>query len=280
MNSLEKISLKIPYEKVGLNPKNFHPELETVTLKFSPEIGIRKRPAVIICPGGGYEYLSDRETLPVAMRFASHGINAFILRYSIISPFPAALLELAYAVKYVRENAEKYDIDPDKILLCGFSAGGHLTASLGTLWNSEYLQSIIGSTEMFKPNGMILCYPVITSGKYRHKGSIESILGKNPSEKMLELVSLEKQVSGKTPKTFIWHCSDDQTVPVENTINFTKALSQYKVPFECHIFPYGGHGLALADESTAKHEGHINTECAQWTKLAVEWIKREFMTEK
>lgn len=277
---MEKISLKIPYEKVGLNPKNFHLELETVTLKFSPEIGIRKRPAVIICPGGGYEYLSDRETLPVAMRFASHGINAFILRYSINSPFPAALLELAYDVKYVRENAEKYDIDPDKILLCGFSAGGHLTASLGTLWNSEYLHSIIGSTEMFKPNGMILCYPVITSGKYRHKGSIESILGKNPSEKMLELVSLEKQVSGKTPKTFIWHCSDDQTVPVENTINFTKALSQYKVPFECHIFPYGGHGLALADESTAKHEGHINTECAQWTKLAVEWIKREFMTEK
>lgn len=106
MNSLEKISLKIPYEKVGLNPKNFHPELETVTLKFSPEIGIRKRPAVIICPGGGYEYLSDRETLPVAMRFASHGINAFILRYSINSPFPASLLELAYAVKYVRENAE------------------------------------------------------------------------------------------------------------------------------------------------------------------------------
>ena len=126
---------------------------------------------------------------------------------------------------------------------------------------------------------MILCYPVITSGKYRHKGSIENILGKAPSAEMLELVSSEKQVNDKTPKTFIWHCADDQTVPVENTISFTKALSQYKIPFECHISPFGGHGLALADESTAKHEGHINIVCSQWTKLAVEWIKREFFTE-
>ena len=277
---MKKISLNIPYDKAGLNSENFNPVLEAVTLNFSPEIGIKKRPAVIICPGGGYEYLSDRETQPVAMRFASHGINAIILKYSISSPFPAALLELAYAVKYVRENAEKFDIAPDKILLCGFSAGGHLTACLGTLWDSEFLKNITGSTDMFKPNGMILCYPVITSGKYRHKGSIESILGKKPSDDMLELVSVEKQVCDKTPKTFIWHCADDKTVPVENTLDFTKALSQYKVPFECHIFPFGGHGLALADESTAKHEGHINIVCSQWTKLAVEWIKREFFAEK
>lgn len=277
---MKKISLNIPYDKAGLNSENFNPVLEAVTLNFSPEIGIKKRPAVIICPGGGYEYLSDRETQPVAMRFASHGINAFILKYSISSPFPAALLELAYAVKYVRENAEKFDIAPDKILLCGFSAGGHLTACLGTLWDSGFLKNITGSTDMFKPNGMILCYPVITSGKYRHKGSIESILGKKPSDDMLELVSVEKQVCDKTPKTFIWHCADDKTVPVENTLDFTKALSQYKIPFECHIFPFGGHGLALADESTAKHEGHINIVCSQWTKLAVEWIKREFFTEK
>lgn len=277
---MKKISLNIPYDKAGLNSENFNPLLETVTLKYSPEIGIKKRPAVIICPGGGYEYLSDRETQPIAMRFASHGINAFILNYSVNSPFPAALLELAYAVKYVRENAETFDINPNKILLCGFSAGGHLSACLGTLWNSEYLKNIIGSTEIFKPNGMILCYPVITGGKYCHKGSIESLLGKNPPAEMLELISAEKQVNDNTPKTFIWHCVDDQTVPVENTINFTEALSRHKVSFECHIYPFGGHGLALADESTAKHEGHINNVCSQWTKLAFEWIKREFFTEK
>lgn len=117
------------------------------------------------------------------MRFASHGINAFILRYSINSPFPAALLELAYAVKYVRENAEKYDIDPDKILLCGFSAGGHLTASLGTLWNSKYLHSIIGSTEMFKPNGMILCYPSLQAVNTVIKVQLKVFWGKIPRKK-------------------------------------------------------------------------------------------------
>lgn len=269
------ISLKdIPYEKFGLNPENYSPVLIPFTLNYSQELGKRKRPCVIICPGGGYEFLSDRENQAVAMRFASYGINAFVLKYSIKSPFPAALLELACAVKYVRENAEKYDIDPDAIIVCGFSAGGHLCASLGTLYSS-YLGSCFTSNEI-KPDAMLLSYPVITSGRYRHSGSIESILGSNPSDEILETVSLEKQVTKYTPKTFIWHNADDKTVPVENTIDFIKALSENNIPFESHIFPYGGHGLALADESTAKHMAHINHTCAQWFNLAIEWIKREF----
>ncbi|MBQ8434647.1 MAG: alpha/beta hydrolase [Oscillospiraceae bacterium] len=271
------ISLKdIPYEKFGLNPEKHSPVLIPFTLNYSPELGKRKRPCVIICPGGGYEFLSDRENQAVAMRFASYGINAFVLKYSVKSPFPAALLELACAVKYVRENAEKYDIDPDATIVCGFSAGGHLCASLGTLYNS-YLDSFFTPSEI-KPDAMLLSYPVITSGKYCHSGSIESILGKNPTEELLKTVSLEKQVNAGTPKTFIWHNADDKTVPVENTIDFIKALSENNIVFESHIFPYGGHGLALADESTAKHEAHMNSTCAQWFNLAIEWIKREFNT--
>ena len=157
-------------------------------------------------------------------------------------------------VKFLRDNSEKFDIDPDKILICGFSAGGHLSASLGTLWNSSYLKSIFGKTEIYRPNGLILSYPVITSGQFRHEGSIESIIGKNPDNAMLELVSLEKQVTPDTPKTFIWHCADDGCVPPENTFDFVKALSLNNVSFECHIFPYGGHGLALSDASTAGYE--------------------------
>lgn len=273
---MKQFTLNVPYEKAGLEPKNFSPVLEAVTLKISPETGAKKRPAVIICPGGGYEFLSDREGLPVAMRFASHGINAFILNYSVSTPFPASLLELAYAVKFIRENAEQFDIDSCKILLCGFSAGGHLCASLGTLWDSGYLKGILGDTEIFRPDGMILSYPVITSGEYCHKGSVESLLGKNPAEDMLELISLEKDKTDKIPRTFIWHCADDTTVPVENTIDFVRMLSRNKVPFECHIFPCGGHGLALADQSTAKNERHINSVCAQWAELAIDWVKREF----
>lgn len=268
----------IPYEKAGLKSSDYSPELIPYILNFSPELNHRKRPAVIICPGGGYDFLSDRENQAVAMRFASYGVNAFVLKYSIKSPFPAALLELACSVKHIRENAQKYDIDPDAVLICGFSAGGHLCASLGTLYDS-YLKNYFDNIGFIKPNGMILSYPVITSGKYRHEGSIKSILGENPSQDMLSLVSLEKQVSNNTPKTFIWHNADDKTVPVENTIDFTKALSENKISFECHIFPYGGHGLALADEATAKHEAHINYTCAKWFDLALEWVKREFNTK-
>lgn len=265
------------YKKAGLSGEGLHATLEDYTLSISKETGLRKRPAVIICPGGGYEYLSDREGQTIAMRFSSYGINAFVLKYSICNRFPTAVIELAESVKFVRENSEKFDIDPEKILICGFSAGGHLSASLGTLWNSNYLISILGETEIYRPNGLILSYPVITSGKFRHDGSIESILGKNPDNDMLELVSLEKQVTPATPKTFIWHCADDGCVPPENTLDFVKALSLNNVSFECHIFPYGGHGLAFSDASTAGYEGHINSVSAQWFGLAYDWISREFL---
>lgn len=260
------------YRKAGISVPHNKAKLHDYSLCISQEIGRHERPAVIICPGGGYEFLSDREGQAVAMRFSSHGINAFVLKYSISSLFPTALLELAEAVKFIRTNSGKFDINPDKIFVCGFSAGGHLAASLGTLWNSDYLKNIIGNTAISRPDGMILSYPVITTGKYRHSGSVNSILGPDPSDDMLRRVSLEKQITKDTPETFIWHCADDRTVPVENTIDFVRGLSNAEISFECHIFPYGGHGLALSDYSTASRESHINNECAQWFRLAVEWI--------
>lgn len=263
------------FAKAGIMHKIQCAKLYDYTLDVSGEMGSRKRPAVIICPGGGYEYLSDREGQAVAMRFSSFGINAFVLKYSISCPFPAALLELAEAVRFVRIAPEKFDIDPEKIIICGFSAGGHLAASLGTLWNSSYLKNILGDTNIYRPDGMILCYPVITSGEFCHQGSIDSIAGKNPSKELLDLISLEKQVNENTPPAFIWHCADDQTVPAENTFDFIKAMNRHKIPFECHIFPHGGHGLALADTATARHSGHINLLCAQWFNYAKDWIFRE-----
>ncbi len=272
---MNTIKITPDYSKAGLSYDSKNAVLIDYTLDISQEIGRHQRPAVIICPGGGYEYLSDREGQAVAMRFSSFGINAFVLKYSIFSPFPTALLELAEAVKYVRENAYSYDINPKKIYVCGFSAGGHLAASLGTLSESEYMKTIFGDTELYKANGMILSYPVITSGEYCHKGSVESLLGKTPSTDMLELISLERQVTDKTPETFIWHCADDSCVPVENTLRFIQELSKHNVPFECHIFPQGDHGLALADFSTSAESKHMNPVCAQWFELAVKWLLRK-----
>ncbi len=269
-------NIKPDYERAGISCEGKNAKLYDYTLNISQEMGFHRRPAVIICPGGGYKFLSDREGQATAMRFSSYGINAFVLKYSVCTPFPTSLLEIAETIKFVRENADKFDIDPQKILVCGFSAGGHLAASIGTLWNSEYLKNILGDTQIYKPDGMILSYPVITSGKFCHKGSMDIIIGENPSHEMSELVSLEKNIDENTPKTFIWHCSDDKTVPVENTISFINELSKSNVSFESHIFPHGGHGLALADCSTASRESHINTTCATWFNLAVDWIMREF----
>ena len=270
----EIFDLKVPYEKAGLDGTGLNPTLTAFRIEALPEIGYKNRPAVVICPGGGYEFVSAREGEPVAMRYAAYGINAFILRYSVINkPFPTALLELSTAMAFVRSHAQEWDIDPEKIMVCGFSAGGHLAASLTTLWNDDLIKTPLNFTEEHKPNGAVLSYPVIVSGEYRHAGSIRNIVGENPPADKLELVSLDKQVNEKTPPVFIWHAADDGSVPVENTLRFTEALSKNKIPFESHIYPYGGHGISLCDDMTSREPAQNNSVCAGWFDLSVRFIK-------
>ena len=237
----------------------------------------RRYPAVVICPGGGYEVTSDREAEPVALRFAAAGFNTAILRYSVgDAKFPAALFELATAVAMIREHADEWSIDRDKIFICGFSAGGHLCASLGTLWNQDFVKKALGYKRgEHKPHGMILCYPVITSGKKAHRPSIEKLLGNMSEEKdMLKLVSAEKQVSGDTPPAFIWHTFTDSAVPAENSLLIASAMKDNGVPFELHIFPEGLHGLSLANKITAGTglDNYIVPECQKWIDMAIRWM--------
>lgn len=272
--SIIDFKLDVPYEKANLSYEGCNPTLRAYLVDVSPEIGLRNRPAIVICPGGGYEFLSDREADYVAMRYCAYGIHAFVLRYSICDKkYPTALLEAACAVKLVREHAQEWDINPDNINICGFSAGGHLAASLAVNWHKDYVTDAIGSKDLHKPNGAVLSYPVITSGKYAHGGSIRNIIGENPTEEALTMVSCEKQISEFTPPVFIWHCADDGCVPVMNTIDFTKALSEHNVPFECHIYPWGGHGGSLHDDVTSGYDGHINPVNAKWFEASVRWIK-------
>ena len=234
-----------------------------------------KRPTVIVLPGGGYAMTSSREADPIALKYLARGFNVGILYYSCSpSVYPVALLEALSAVKYVRENADKYFGDPDSIYLCGFSAGGHLAASCGTHWHREESVRYFDDVEKVKPNGLVLCYPVITSGCHAHVGSFKALLGdKYPDPEMLEYLSLEKQVDEKTPTTFIWSTNGDQAVPCESTMLFASALRQNKVPFEMHIFENGPHGIATADKVTTPMEYPLRTR--RWIDMSADWIEEK-----
>lgn len=253
--------------------------LYTYLLDNSPQIDPnRKRPFVIICPGGGYEYTSDREAEPIAIRMIGMGFHACILRYSVKpAVFPTALCQLAKTVALVRKHAEEWNVDANKIIVLGFSAGGHLAASLGVFWNKEFLIERISNTkEQIKPDGMILCYPVITSGAHAHKGSFAALLGERyENEKLLNLVSLEKQVSINTPPVFLWHTTTDESVPVENSFMLAEAILKNKRSLEMHIYPKGVHGLALGTEETKSSVNELRqqVEVVNWIEMAGRWIK-------
>lgn len=240
------------------------------------EAGIdRLRPAVLILPGGGYQYTSDRESEPIALKFASEGVCAFVLRYSPApARFPQALCEALTAIAYIRENAKEWHIDPDKIVVCGFSAGGHLCASVGNFWNNPLVDKYISKEkEVIRPNMLILSYPVITSGEYSHQGSFDALLGEQKTEELLELTSLEKQVTKDTPPSFIWHTYEDGSVPVQNTMLFANALLKENIPVEVHVYRRGGHGLSLGNHlvDNSKHYGeqHISSK---WIDEAIRFI--------
>ena len=265
----EVLSVKVDYSRAGL-PSDQAPKLYTYVISHSPEMDYhKKRPAVVICPGGGYGATSDREAEPIALKFVSMGFQCFVLRYTVQTlRFPGALLELAAAVSMVRENAEKWDVDPDKIMVAGFSAGGHLACSLGMFWNRNFVADTLGfHNGEHKPNGMILAYPVITSGEFAHRGSFENLLLDTYDEN-LELVSLENQVSADTPPAFIWHTFDDNAVPVENALLLATAMRKQQIPFELHIFPRGVHGLSLATSETGVVEKGVEI----WTDCAAKWV--------
>lgn len=236
-----------------------------------------KRPVILMCPGGGYEMTSDREAEPMAMQFLAMGYHVAILRYSVCPVrYPAALLQVAESVLYLKEHADEYHIDPEKIVVQGCSAGGHLAANYGIAWNSPFLTKLMGmenDPERICVAGLLLCYPVITSGEKAHEESFRNLLGEQYEEKKEEL-SLENQVTPDTPPTFLWHTATDETVPVENSLYFFQSCLQQGVSAELHIYPVGGHGLSLANEETCRANGiGVQKECQSWIGLAQTWLE-------
>ncbi|MGL4738436.1 MAG: alpha/beta hydrolase [Cellulosilyticaceae bacterium] len=253
--------------------------LTTYVIDNSPEIDSnRKRASVVICPGGGYGYVSDREAEPIVLKFMAAGYNAFVLHYSgAPKRYPQQLLELAAAVAHVRGMADAWHVEADQIAVCGFSAGGHLAGSLGNFWVDPLISETLGiDGEACKPNKQILAYPVISGGEFAHKGSFDNLLGEEASEQLRAQFSLELCVGAHTPPTFLWHTVEDAAVPVENSLLMACALRQKGISFEMHIYPHGCHGLstceALSSAPGAPYliQPHVGT----WLELVMAWLEK------
>ena len=272
--------IKIWNENEFKSIDGFNPVMDTYILNDrNREIDkepIGPRPAVLILPGGGYEFTSYREAEPIATQFNAMGFNAFVLYYCCKPHvFPQALKDVSRAMCIIRDNAKDWNIDPDKIFVSGFSAGGHLAASIGTMWDLPCLSEIEGMEYgKNKPNAMILAYPVIVYNEFANFGSYENLLGKDYPA-LAEEHSLEKHVSEKTPPAFIWHTYEDDMVPLENALSFGDALRKNNIPFEMHIFTKGGHGLSLANEEVCCDKD-CDVHVQHWVKLLEEWLKMMF----
>lgn len=240
----------------------------------SSEIVQRQYPAVVICPGGGYVMVSDREAEPVAEQYFAAGFNTFILSYSVGEKAKnyEPLGQLASTIAQIRASSEELVTDPNRIAVCGFSAGGHLACSLGTLFNDDAFRDVFASDADIRPDAMILCYPVITADEYAHVKSIETVSGAKKGSSKYEWFGLEQHVDSETPPAFIWHTAEDARVPVENSLKLATALSANKVPFELHIFPYGKHAMSVCTNQVNTENAYIG----RWIGMSVEWLKQQF----
>lgn len=259
------------YEKIQLDNCDNDVYLEAY---IADKIGDYVRNAILIIPGGGYHTVcANREGEPIAHAFIPHGYNAFVLHYSVKKkPFPAQLIEASRAIKHIRDNAEKYNINKERVFTAGFSAGGHLAACLGTMWHIDEIYSEIDMPYGYnRPDGMILIYPVIS---YKHHTSSFKNLFKTTllSPENAYAASVENHVDERTCPAFIMHTSNDQVVDVKNSLVLADALSSKGIEFEMHIYPDAPHGIALANNITKCTEPKWqNPAIEKWVSHAATW---------
>lgn len=233
----------------------------------------RRRPAVLILPGGAYAYTSDRETEQVALRFLTWGYVPFVLDYSCEpSAFPTSLREAAMAMRYIREQAEELEVNPRMVAALGFSAGGHLCGTLGTLYDCPEVQDL-GPAEQIRPDALVLCYPVAVSWGNTHDYSFRNISGGD--EGLRRRLSLDRCVRPDMPPVFLWHTRDDNSVPVRNSLVLASALEAAGVDFAMHIYRHGKHGLSTADEMSfpAYDIPQISLDVPGWIDRTMDFLR-------
>ena len=226
------------------------------------------RPAVLVLPGGGYGHQAGHEAEPVAEWLASLGIHAFVLRYRVAPHrHPAPLEDAKTAMLYIRSGRHGLAVDRSRVGVLGFSAGGHLAATLGTGVATGRRDLDVAAAV---PDLSVLCYPVVSFTRDVHQGSVDNLLGGAPPSEALAALSVERQVTHRTPPAFIWHTADDAAVPVSHSLAYAGALWSAGVAAELHVFPQGRHGLGLA----AGEPGP-----GQWTALCAAWLERSGWAE-
>lgn len=235
--------------------------------------GGRRRPGVLILPGGGYGHVSPREAEPVALRFLARGYAAFVLEYSVApARFPTALREAAMAMACIRRRAAEFEVDRDRVAVVGFSAGGHLAGCLGTLFDSPELGDI-APAEVLKPSALGLCYPVTVSRGKTHPGSFQNLTAGD--EALAGRLSLDRLVRGDMPPVFLWHTRDDETVPVRGSLLLSAALEEAGVDFSMHVYRRGCHGLSTADAESYPVENIpiISRDIRKWPDAMMDFFE-------
>ncbi|MBQ3230884.1 MAG: alpha/beta hydrolase [Clostridia bacterium] len=278
-------------EIIQLHNSEIYDGATTVTVELmvhraSVELTKGKRPAMIVFPGGGYGFTSDREAEPIASAYFAEGYNCFTVRYicgekaKIANP----LFDAAAAIAHVRSNADKYNIDPEKIAVIGFSAGGHLAGFIATQWHRKEIAEKLGiDNDLCKPNAAILCYPVVTQNVPTHCESFNNLLGAERSNELNSMANLDENVDERTCPCFIWHTASDEAVPVANSLAFARALTDNKISCEMHIFPYGNHGLSRANAETAPDWGteeYTIPYVARWMGWSIKWLENTLFDGK
>lgn len=248
-------------------------DIPTITA-YLPASEINTGCAVVVCPGGGYGGLATgHEGVDIGNFWNDHGVAAFVVEYRHAGrgyKHPAPLQDAQRAIRTVRARAEEYNLDPNRIGIMGFSAGGHLASSAGTHFdkgNPDAKDPIERVSS--RPDFMILCYPVIAFDKpYTHKGSQRNLLGEDPPAELIEEMSSERQVTAETPPTFLFHTTEDTGVPPQNSVVFYMALKEKGVPAEMHVFQKGRHGIGLGKDVPGS---------SAWPELCVMWLKTQGM---
>jgi acetyl esterase/lipase len=246
--------MTMPQEPVALWPTgaselaNTVPEDFPVITPFLPKSG-SPTAAIVVCPGGGYHRRAEHEGEPIARWLNSLGIAAFVVDYRVAPHrHPVPLGDAQRAIRIVRSRAGEWNIDPTRVGILGFSAGGHLAATASTQWDRGDTAADPVAQVSCRPDMTILCYPVISFIQAAHMGSMGNLLGELPSLEQRRALSAELNVSGETPPTFLWHTADDAVVDVDNSLWYASALRRHGVPFALHVFPTGVHGLGLAED--------------------------------